>query len=235
VEARAAVGTARSYAEALRALGMRPAGGNHATLRKYVELWGIPVDHFDPYAAVRESLRHDPIPLDEVLTEQSTYSRGNLKRRLYEAGLKDRQCEMCGQGELWHRRRMSLILDHVNGVATDNRLANLRIVCPNCAATLETHCGKNLRMLRRCDQCGRTFHPKDRTQRHCCQRCGGQSAANRVARKNRRKAQRPSHDRLLREVAELGYCAVGRRYGVSDNAIRKWIKWYERERTRNAA
>jgi len=33
----------------------------------------------------------------------------------------------------------------------------------------------------------------------------------------------------LREIAELGYCAVGRRYGVSDNAIRKWIRLYERE------
>jgi len=38
---------------------------------------------------------------------------------------------------------MSLILDHANGDALDNRLENLRIVCPNCNATLETHCGKN--------------------------------------------------------------------------------------------
>ena len=39
---------------------------------------------------------------------------------------------------------MALILDHINGVATDNRLENLQIVCPNCAATLDTHCGRNL-------------------------------------------------------------------------------------------
>lgn len=35
---------------------------------------------------------------------------------------------------------------------------------------------------------------------------------------------------LLREICELGYCAVGRKYGVSDNAVRKWVREYERER-----
>jgi transposase-like protein len=34
---------------------------------------------------------------------------------------------------------------------------------------------------------------------------------------------------LVREVAEAGYSAVGRRYGVSDNAVRKWVRLYERQ------
>ena len=41
---------------------------------------------------------------------------------------------------------MGLILDHINGVRDDNRLENLRIVCPNCAATLDTHCGRKNRL-----------------------------------------------------------------------------------------
>ena len=65
---------------------------------------------------------------------------------LFEEGLKERRCEMCGQDENWHGRTMSLILDHINGVPDDNRLENLRIVCPNCAATLETHCGRKNRI-----------------------------------------------------------------------------------------
>ena len=37
---------------------------------------------------------------------------------------------------------MALILDHINGIGNDHRLENLRIVCPNCAGTLDTHCGR---------------------------------------------------------------------------------------------
>jgi hypothetical protein len=160
-EARKAVVDSLSYAEALRRLGMRPAGGNHQTLQKYVELWEIPTDHFDPIFAQRRQRRREVTPLEEVLVEHSTYSRGCLKRRLYATGLKQRMCELCGQGELWRGRRMALILDHSNGVGTDNRIENLRIVCPNCASTLDTHCGRNLRLVqdRVCEECGASYRP----------------------------------------------------------------------------
>ena len=229
-EARAAVAASVSYAEALRRLGMRPAGGNHRTLRKYVEeIWEIPVGHFDPHAARRAALHREPIPLDEVLVERSTYSRGNLKRRLYASGLKARECELCGQGELWRGREMSLILDHINGAANDNRLENLRIVCPNCAATLETHCGKNVRLVRDCAGCGRSFRADSAAQRHCSHRCGNRSEACRAVQRAARRVERPPYEQLVREIAETSYLAVGRRYGVSDNAIRKWLRAYERE------
>jgi hypothetical protein len=87
-------------------------------------------------------LRRKAIALEEVLVEHATYSRGSLKRRLFAAGLKAPVCELCGRGDLWRGRRMAVILDHINGVPDDNRLQNLRIVCPNCEATLETHCGR---------------------------------------------------------------------------------------------
>jgi hypothetical protein len=124
---------------------MRAAGGNHRTLRKYAErIWHIPTDHFDVRVAQREQLRNREVrPLAEYLTEHSSYSRSALKRRLFSEGLKERWCELCGVGERWHGRPMSLVLDHINGVHDDNRLENLQIVCPNCAATLDTHCGRN--------------------------------------------------------------------------------------------
>src|SRR5437763_1739459 len=82
------VAASNSFTEALRRLGMRPAGGNYATLRRYLQLWSIPTDHFDPDAARRVRRRAPEIPLEDVLTEHSTYARHQLKKRLYREGLK---------------------------------------------------------------------------------------------------------------------------------------------------
>src|SRR4051794_23215339 len=87
-EARRAIAGARSFAEALPRLGMRPAGGNHRTLKRYAgEIWKISTDHFDPRRAQRDALVRGRrvTPLDEILVEHSTYSRSHLKRRLYKA------------------------------------------------------------------------------------------------------------------------------------------------------
>ena len=163
--------------------------------------------------------------------EHSTYSRAHLKDRLFEEGLKQRACEQCGQGEAWRGRHLALILDHINGVGDDNRLENLQILCPNCAATLDTHCGrKNLlaRGERECGRCGRSFRVKYPTHRYCSQFCGRRASEKHsgVARPERRKVARPPLGQLTREVRALGYAATGRKYGVSDNAVRKWMKAY---------
>jgi hypothetical protein len=225
-----AVAQSISYSETLRRLQMRAAGGNHRTMQKYVRLWGISVEHFDPDAARRSALARGSVPLDEVLVEHSDYSRGHLKRRLFDSGLKARHCELCGQSELWHGRRMSLILDHINGVANDNRLENLQVVCANCAATLDTHCGKANRRPPRtvtCADCGADFTPKSRQQRYCSRVCGQRRRDQ--PRRARRNVERPPYEQLLREIAETNWSAVGRKYGVSDNAVRKWVRWYESE------
>jgi hypothetical protein len=209
---------------------MCDSGGSHLILRKYAAIWGIASEHFDPYARART---RPNMPLDQILVRGSTFSRGHLKRRLLREGLKHPICELCGQGELWQGRRMSLVLDHINGVRDDHRLENLRIVCPNCNATLDTYCGRNTPRVmpgRECARCGGQFTPNADRQRYCSRECG-QRAPQPGPRPQTRRVQRPPYEQLMAELAASNYSAVGRKYGVSDNAIRKWVRAYERERT----
>jgi hypothetical protein len=170
-----------------------------------------------------------------MLVENSSYNRGAVKKRLLAAGLQQPICALCGQGEIWMGRRMSLILDHINGVSNDHRLENLRMVCPNCAATLDTHCGRNIPRERTCPTCNGTFAPKVMQHRYCSQACWSVAASELVSGRavpQTRKVDRPSYEQLLADVESMSFLAIGRKYGVSDRAVRKWIRWYERRAAR---
>lgn len=97
-EARDAVAESHCYSDVLRKLGLRPAGGNHRVLRRYVdEIWRIPTDHFEPGRARASGLKRSaPTALELVLVPGSSYNRRQLKQRLYDEGLKNRRCEVCG-------------------------------------------------------------------------------------------------------------------------------------------
>ncbi|MDP1846196.1 MAG: HNH endonuclease [Solirubrobacteraceae bacterium] len=228
-EARTAIEASFSYAETLRRLDLRTTGGNWLTLQRWAERWGISTEHFDRNASSTALMRARARPLAEILVAGSPYSRSSLKRRLWAEGLKPRLCGLCGQGELWRGRPLGLILDHLNGVRDDNRLENLRIVCPNCAATLDTHCGRKNRreVTRACERCGFTRIAPASATAPAPAGCGTSARASPT--RACRRAERPPHDQLLREIAATSDSAVGRRYGVSDNAIRKWVRQYERE------
>lgn len=236
-ELRAAVADSQSFSDVLRRLELRAAGGNHSTIKKYVARWAICTAHFDPAAWRRTAAPRNRV-FDEILVEHSTYTnRRVLKKRLYAAGLKAPACELCGQGEVWRGKHMSLILDHLNGVHDDNRLENLRIVCPNCNATLDTHCGKRTKVRhpeRACRRCGSPFEPKTASQRYCSRACGARWDRTGRPLPAARRAVRPPREELLRAIGSEGYEAVGRRHGVSGNAIRKWVGDYEERAARTA-
>lgn len=231
---REAIAQSITWAATLRLLGYEVKGHNYRTAQRWAEAWGINTDHFDPNAARRATRGAHVKPLEEVTVQNSPYARGQLKDRLFAEGIKQRTCELCGQGEIWHGRRMSLVLDHINGVSDDHRLENLQIVCPNCAATLDTHCGRNVPQERVCPGCGERFAPKAIRHRYCSQTCWGTVASRLklgIPQPHLRKVERPPYEQLLDDLRTMSFCAVGRKYGVSDNAVRKWIRWYERGKT----
>jgi DNA-binding CsgD family transcriptional regulator len=81
-------------------------------------------------------------PLEQLLVAGPRRSRGHIKQRLFDAGVKERRCEVCGL-ETWRGLPVSLALHHVNGDRHDNRIQNLEILCPNCHAQTDTWAGRN--------------------------------------------------------------------------------------------
>jgi len=210
----------KTLSDVARRLGLSPSKGNRDTIKKYIKLYEIDISHFEiRYRGNGENFNKKN--LSDILVSNSTFSRTHLKARLYEEGIKERKCELCGQGEEWMGKKMSLILDHISGDGFDNRLENLRIVCPNCNATLDTNCSKNKTEYRnhlkeddnRCIDCSVIIGRQS-------VRCGGCDHIR------QRKSERPSYDVLSREVEDLGYAGVGRKYGVSDKSVKKWIIYY---------
>ncbi|CAB4129892.1 HNHc domain containing protein [uncultured Caudovirales phage] len=200
------VKSSKTFKDVCNQLGLRGAGGNFRTIKKYIEKYDIDTSHFvnDNTKGIVKYLKEIKYKTEDLLVENSSYNRGALKKRLYEEGYKERACEICGQGEEWNGKKMALILDHVNGVWNDNRIENLRIVCPNCNATLDTHCGKNKPL---------SVEEKQKPMIE--------------ASIKRRTVNRPPYEILIKEVEDYGYRGTGKKYGVSDTAIRKWIKFYK--------
>lgn len=140
-----AVSSSRSVAEVLRRLGYRANGGNHRMVAGRITRLELDTSHFVGRSwAVGHTFAHRRAkPLDEILVANSSYgSSGALRRRLIAAGLKKPECEQCGL-RTWRGQPLPLALDHVNGDHADNRLENLRILCPNCHALTDTWCARN--------------------------------------------------------------------------------------------
>lgn len=194
---------------------------NKNTIKKYIDSYNIDVEHFYKKNSRGQRVKE----LSEILKEDSNYATSHLKDRLYREGIKQRNCEMCGQGEYWHGNKMSLILDHINGINNDNRLENLRILCANCNATLDTHCVGNYKEKRK--------FKKEKDLKFC--ECGSEIASTsskcrKCSHLSLRVKERPTYEQLIDDYRLLGYLGTSKKYSVTDNTIKRWIKSYENQK-----
>ena len=228
------VAESHNWSDLLRNLGLKVTGGNHRNIKGKVVCFDIGTSHFKkgPWnkgltAKTSEKVRagRDKIrtPDELVFIEKSTYKSSDLYKRLIRIGWKD-ECSICGLS-IWLDKPIRLHVDHKNGRHTDCRLENLRLLCPNCHSQTDTYSGKANKGP------SKPRKKRRRKQERFCASCNKGISRNsksglclKCLSFKRRTVERPSREILMNQIEEIGYCGTARIYGVSDNAIRKWLK-----------
>lgn len=151
-----AVKSSHSIKEVFEKIGLKLTGANYKGFYLKVEKLKLSIDHFMGQNWMANPLKKDKKDkiiasltkvnsreFSEILVKNSDYlTTSNLKKRLLDAKLLENICLECNQLPIWNNKPLILQLDHINGVNNDNRLENLRLLCPNCHAQTSTFCRK---------------------------------------------------------------------------------------------
>jgi len=140
-----AVSISTSMRQTLVNLNVAPFGGNYDVLRKAIKRFNLDTSHFKGQAWKGIKLPAKKA-LSEYLTQGSNISSYKLKNRLLRGQVIELKCSNCGN-TTWLNQSIPLELDHINGDNKDNRLSNLRLLCPNCHALTPTYRSKTVKKL----------------------------------------------------------------------------------------
>ena len=222
----------------------RVLGIKYSTLNKYLKEFGINYEG-NPN---RKGIPHieGRVFIEEYLSGNRGIRAAVLRNKLIENGLKEEKCECCGLTE-WMGRKIPLELHHKNMNHNDNTLENLQILCSNCHSLAHDYCNtkgktesvinitllekclsdnntskkqkkekkKNENVTRYCKHCGKEL--KDDQKIYCSQNCV-----------HKHISKMPSRTELIDKLNEFKWnrTKTGKYFGVSDSAVRKWIKKY---------
>jgi hypothetical protein len=144
-----AVSASANMCEVLRRLGLDPVGGHHAHISRKVKAYGIDTSHFQmPHerADARRTRSKDLLVQQPGLQARRLPS-SRLKRAMLKRGVEDR-CALCGTEARWLGEPLPLEVDHIDGDWRNNRIENLRLLCPNCHSTTDRYRGRGKRRVR---------------------------------------------------------------------------------------
>lgn len=152
---------------------------------------------------------------EEIFCENSQVSQHCLRDNYLKLSPQE-HCAICNMEPKWQGLPLTFRLDHINGIHNDNRLENLRWLCPNCDSQQDTYCGANQTKEKKkyyCIDCGKEISK-------------GSLRCNECNHKLQYKTDHPDRETLKQLIRIKPFTQIGKDYNVSDNAVRKWCDNY---------
>ena len=209
-----AVEGSSSIKEVIQKLNMKVNNGNYNSVSYMATRYNVELPKFDFSAAAKGLRTFNKIPDDEFFAEGVSRNGVNLRKRMLEREI-SYKCSECSLSNSWNGKPITLQVDHISGDRFDNRIENLRFLCPNCHTQTSTY-GRmnNARPYKYC-ACGVRIGHKSTTCRDHSHKKGGPGKT---------KIAWPSNEELIAMLTDLPYTTVAATLGVSDNAIRRHLR-----------
>lgn len=141
------VAASLSVNDVLRRLGLEVVGGHHTNISRRIKAYGIDTSHFTPVVRTeRQRYNQRRRTAEEILAaDTSAHAKrvpsSRLKRAMCELGMEE-LCALCGIEGVWLGEPLPLEVDHIDGNWRNNRIENLRLLCPNCHSTTDSYRGR---------------------------------------------------------------------------------------------
>ena len=133
-----------TISEVLFKLGYTVKGNSwgYSQVKRRMDDLNLDYSIFKGKSAVIKTNKLNNVKKEDILKENCKHQRTVLRRYIIKNNLIPYKCAICGCTE-WQGKTLSLELDHINGVNNDNRLENLRFLCPNCHSQTSTYGSRN--------------------------------------------------------------------------------------------
>lgn len=202
-----------NYKDCLSQLGYNSFSGSTINLLKQrINDLNLSTEHFTSKKPIKRNEKN-------IFIINSTADQSTLRKWYKKGNYTNYKCSICNQEPFWNGKELTLILDHINGINNDDRLENLRWVCPNCNYQLDTTNGKNQKhkkhSINYCIDCGTAISKRAKR----CIKCSNQARTN-------NKVSQISREELKNLIRTTPFTKIGEKFGVSDNAVRKWCDKY---------
>ena len=209
------INESNSYTEVLQKLGFNAYSGNHRTLKERIRVENINCSLLEKGRKKKYEETKCRFTNEEIFIENSTYpNKTQLKKKLINLGLKY-ECQQCNIGPIYNNIALTLQLDHINGINNDNRIVNLRFLCPNCHSQTNTFSGKKNKKICKCEE-------KASKQKSKCKKCNIQYLEKYNNCKT--KIDWPTPEVMSILVWGKPSSTLAKELGVSDVAINKFCK-----------